>query len=237
VASPADPARVLLGGGLGQEEWPRLVVPAYFHPKVRPGDWLWLAEHPQEVRHVILNVASGPGTAAVPAFRAVTDRLHTAGVSVIGYADTDYGERRAPDILADLAQYQDWYGVDGLCLDRVASGADKLSWFRTLAARLRVAGARSLLFNHGTYPDEGYAGVADLLGTFEGPWASYRRMQVPQWADAHPSEKFYHVLYSVPPGRFDDAVRLAFKRRAAAVYITWRGGANPYDRLPVDDRK
>ena len=41
---------------------PRLVVPAYFHPAVRPGDWEWLAEHADQVRLVILNVANGPGT-------------------------------------------------------------------------------------------------------------------------------------------------------------------------------
>jgi Spherulation-specific family 4 len=220
-----------------QRDWPRLVVPAYFHPDARPRDWAWLAEHPKEVRLVILNVASGPGTAPEPAFRAAVDRLHAAGVGVIGYADTDYGDRRQVDVLADLGQYQDWYGVEGLCLDRVASSADKLPWFSALTARLRAAGARTLFFNHGTHPDAGYAQLAELLGTFEGPWHAYRRLEIPRWTTAFPPEKFYHVVYSVPPGRFDDAVRLALRRRAAAVYVTWRYGDNPYDRLPVDDRK
>ena len=40
---------------------PRLVVPAYFHPAVHPGDWEWLAGHAERVRLVILNVRNGPG--------------------------------------------------------------------------------------------------------------------------------------------------------------------------------
>ena len=39
----------------------RLVVPAYFHPAVRPDQWEWLAEHAPRVRLVILNIQNGPG--------------------------------------------------------------------------------------------------------------------------------------------------------------------------------
>ena len=54
--------------------WPRLVVPAYFHPAVHPGQWEWLAQHAAEVRLVILNIASGPGTRPEPVFQAAVAR-------------------------------------------------------------------------------------------------------------------------------------------------------------------
>src|SRR5215472_7440685 len=46
---------------------PRLVVPAYFRPDVRPGDWDMLAKHASQVRLVILNLANGrrPGREAL----------------------------------------------------------------------------------------------------------------------------------------------------------------------------
>src|SRR5207249_7230360 len=59
---------------------------------------------------------------------------------------------------------------------------------------------------------------------FEGPWPAYRTLNVPRWTRAWPSEKFYHVVYSVPPERSEEAARLAMERHAAAVYITERGG-------------
>ena len=212
----------------------RLVVPAYFHPAADPGGWEWLAEHAASVRLVILNVASGPGAGPEPAFQAVTERLRGAGVRVVGYVDTDYGRRPVPYVTASFGRYQRWYGVHGVCLDRAAAGAPELGYYAVLAARVREMGARAVFFNHGVYPLEGYAEHADLLGTFEGPWHAYQRATVPSWAARWPPEKFYHVVYAVPPERFDDVARLASRRGAASVYITDRDGANPYDRLPAE---
>jgi hypothetical protein len=215
---------------------PRLVVPAYFHPAIHPGDWDWLAGHAERVRLVILNVHNGPGTGLEAPFKDVTERLRTTGVPVIGYLDTGYGQRPAAQVISEFGCYQDWYGVAGVCLDRAAAGASGLAYYGALTARLRKLGARVIFLNHGTYPDEGYARHADLLGTFEGPWSDYLRLKVPPWAAAWPAEKFYHVVYSVPPGQFGEAARLATRRHAASVYLTERGGANPYDRLPLDTR-
>jgi hypothetical protein len=215
---------------------PRLVVPAYFHPGVHPDQWEWLAEHPAQVRLVVLNVANGPGDGPEAPFKEATERLRGAGVPVVGYVDTDYGDRPARLIMTELEQYLDWYGVNGVCLDRVAAAAAKLAYFGALTARVRKLGAQVVFFNHGTYPSAAYAEHADLLGTFEGPWDSYVKLNVPRWVTTWPADKFYHVVYSVPPESFSEAAQLATRRHAAAVYITERGGANPYDSLPIDSR-
>jgi hypothetical protein len=214
---------------------PRLVVPAYFHPAVHPGQWKWLAEHPERVRIVVLNVASGPGIRPEPAFQAVARRLRDAGITVIGYVDTNYGQRFSEQVHDELARYLDWYGVTGVCLDRAAVSAPWVPHYSALAAGARKMGADVVFFNHGTHPVEDYAAHADLLGTFEGPWPLYQRLDVPRWTNAWPAEKFYHVVYSVPPGKSGETVRLAARRRAAAVYVTERGGPNPYDSLPDED--
>lgn len=215
---------------------PLLVVPAYFHPAAHPGDWEWLAGHPERVKLIILNVHNGPGAGPEAPFKEAAELLRAAGVPVIGYVDTGYGRRPAAEVVSEFGRYQDWYDLTGVCLDRAASGASGLPYYGALSARLRALGARFVFLNHGTYPDEGYARHADLLGTFEGPWAAYLRLDVPRWTAAWPEEKFYHVVYSVPPGRLGEAARLATQRHAASVYLTERGGSNPYDRLPVDTR-
>jgi hypothetical protein len=212
---------------------PRLVVPAYFHPSLRPELWASLADHAAQVRLVILNVASGPGAAPDPAFATAAGRLHDAGVAVAGYVDTDYGRRPARLALADLARYRDWYGVANACFDRAASTAQRLGYYAALAGRTRDGGGRVVMFNHGVYPSEGYAGHADLLGTFEGPWHAYRRLAVPGWARSRPDAKFCHVVYAVPPRLFGRAFKVAARRGAGSIYITDNAGGNPYDRLPA----
>jgi hypothetical protein len=211
---------------------PLLVVPAYFHPAACPLQWQWLAEHASEVRLVILNVASGPGTRPQQAFLDAVGLLHRAGVGVIGYVDTGYGRRDAQAALAEAGRYQDWYGVQGVCFDQVAVGVEHLAYYAGLTAQVRAGGAEVVFFNHGAHPAPGYARHADLLGTFEGTPQAYQRLRVPQWTRRFPPSKFYHVVHSVPPSSIPATWQLAVSRRAGAVYITERSGANPYDGLP-----
>lgn len=233
-------ARGLAGmaGGLAStaEPSPKLVVPAYFHPEARPRQWQWLAEHAALIRLVILNVASGPGSEPQDAFRAAVDLLYGAGVDVIGYVDTGYGRRDVQAVLAETGRYQDWYGVQGVCLDQVSTSADDLGHYAALAGKVRAMGAKVVFFNHGAHPDPGYASHADLLGTFEGTWEAYEKLHVPGWTRRWPRAKCYHVVHSVPPERIPDVWRLVARRRVGAIYVTERGGPNPYNGLPAMTR-
>ena len=208
-------------------------MPAYFRPDARPDDWQLLAKHAQQVRLVILNLANGPGTRPDPAYHSALGRLREVGVAIAGYVDTNYGRRPVPEALADLDNFLEWYAVSGVCFDRVSVTAEHLGYYAGLSRDARRAGARVVLFNHGAHPLEAYAEHANLLGTFEGPWRAYLRLAVPRWTRSRPASTFYHVIYSVPRENFDHAFLLATRRRAGSVYVTDRGGANPYDGLPA----
>jgi hypothetical protein len=212
---------------------PRLVVPAYFHPTLDPDDWARMATQSAQIRLVILNPASGPGDQPDPAYREPLARLREAGVPVVGYADTNYGQRPWRAALADITRYLDWYGVAGVMFDRVTAGLPELRDYALLARRARQAGARIVVFNHGVHPHPAYARHADILGTFEGPWNVYLEQAVPRWTRSWPADRFYHVVYSVPPEHLENAFLMAGRRRAACVYVTDLGGGNPYRRLPA----
>jgi len=170
---------------------PQLIVPAYFHPSTHPDEWAWLAERAAQIRMVVLNLASGPGTQPDAAFFPVLDRLRSAGVTVAGYVDTDYGHRPAYDAMADLARFAWWYQVDGVFFDRAAAAAEDVGYYADLARRARATGARLVAFNHGTHPVEAYADHADLLGTFEGTWTAYLELAMPRWARDRPAGQFF----------------------------------------------
>lgn len=212
---------------------PRLIVPAYFHPASHPAEWAWLAGQAEQVRLVVLNLADGPGAAPDAVVRPAVRRLLAAGVPVAGYVDTSYGQRPPREALADLGRYLDWYQVTGVFFDRAPTGAEHLGHYADLAEGARRLGAREVALNHGAHPVEAYAQHADLLGTFEGPWPAYLDLAIPRWARSRPAAQFYHLPHSVPPGSFRDARWLAARRNAGCVYITDRGGPNPWDRLPA----
>jgi hypothetical protein len=211
---------------------PRLVVPAYFHPAAAPEQWARLAREAAQIRLVVLNPASGPGGGPDPAYIRALEPLRAAGVQVAAYVDTNYGQRPLRAALAEIKQYLDWYRVDGVLFDRVSATSADLRHYALLSRRARKLGAGVVAFNHGVHPHEAYARHADIIGTFEGPWQVYLEQAVPQWTRSWPADRFYHVVYSVPPEHLGDAFLMAGRRRAGCVYVTDHGGGNPYNRLP-----
>ncbi|MFD8412506.1 spherulation-specific family 4 protein [Streptomyces sp. NPDC059650] len=207
-----------------------LLVPLYEHPDDRPDDWELLIRSAGLLHSVVLNPASGPGEARDARFAVVAERLRDAGVPVLGYADTDYGRRPHADVVRDLLRHRDWYGADGAFLDQAAPDPALLGHYGRLAVAARAAGARTLVLNHGVHPDPGYAELADLVVTFEGPWDAYRNAAVPSWTADHPADRFCHLVYAVPPGA--PAAELARQRRAAVHCAVPGTGAHPWGTLP-----
>jgi hypothetical protein len=210
----------------------RAVVPAYFHPAVDQPAWERLAGCASQIRLVVVNPADGPGRRPDPSYLAVLPMLRESIVDVAGYVDTAYGLRDAADVLDEVARYRDWYGITGLFLDQVSSGESHLGYYAALSQAARTAGVQQVAFNHGTHPAAGYADLADLLGTFEGPWRAYVEAQVPDWARFRRPEQLFHLVYSVPRQRHADAWALVAGRGAAGAFVTDHGGANPWDYLP-----
>ncbi|MFE5797349.1 spherulation-specific family 4 protein [Streptomyces sp. NPDC056503] len=194
-----------------------LLVPFYEHPTDRPEGWAALVAAAPTLHGVVLNPANGAGEAPDPAFAEAAGRLRAAGVRILGYADTAYGRRPHAEVVADLLRHRDWYGADGAFLDQVATAPDALPHYRRLAVAARAAGAATLVLNHGAHPDEGYAELADLLVTFEGPWDTYRTLDLPA-APHH-----CHLVYAAPPGF----------RPATGIHCAVPGtGAHPWGTLP-----
>ena len=165
---------------------------------------------------IVLNLASGPGAQPDAAFFPALDRLRSAGVTVAGYVDTNYGHRPADDAMAELARY--WTGTrsTGCSSTGPRRAAEDVGHYADLAGRARDTGARLVAFNHGAHPVEAYADHADLLGTFEGPWTAYLELAVPRWVRSRPAGQFFHLLHSVPVASFGDAAWLAARRNAGA---------------------
>lgn len=213
------------------------VVPAYFHPAVAPDEWRMLAGAASSVRLVVVNVASGAGGQRDQAYVEAIDRLQLAGVPVAGYVDTDYGARDRADALAEVARYRDWYRVPAVFFDRVSSGIEHVPHYRMLAANSRRLGMELVAFNHGTHPVRDYADYADLLGTFEGPFPAFLQLDVPSWVHDFPADRFFHLLYDTPSMLAGTVATLAAERNVGSVYLTERGGPNPWDTLPADFRR
>ncbi|MFG2118458.1 spherulation-specific family 4 protein [Streptomyces sp. NPDC048710] len=206
-----------------------LLVPYYEHPAVRPAAWAAILAAAPRLYGVVLNPASGPGHRPDAAFAETAARLRTAGVTLLGYSDTGYGRRPYEDVVRDLRRHREWYGTQGAFLDQVPSGIGESGHYERLTTAARTLGCVTLALNHGTPPHPAYAALADLLVTFEGPWAAYLR--TPPQPRHYPSGvRVCHLVHGVPA---DADMAGAARERGAAVHCAVPGtGAHPWGTLP-----
>ncbi|GAA5003138.1 spherulation-specific family 4 protein [Kitasatospora paranensis] len=213
----------------------RLLIPLYVHPAVEPEAWQAVAAAgPDRVAGVVLNIADGPGPAPDHAFTAAAEKLHRSGIPVLGYADTAYGARGHAEVVTDLLNHREWYGVDGVYFDQVSADPGALPHYRRLVTAARAAGCGVVVLGHGSHPDPQYAdvGLADCLVTFEGDWTDYQELEPPVWTRRHPAARFCHLVYDVPESAAAQVGKLAAAHGAGLGCASPAGGENPWSALP-----
>jgi hypothetical protein len=206
-------------------------VPAFFYSG---SIWEQAADSKPAPSVMILDISGlGAGDAPVAHFQEVVRQEKAAGGTILGYSSTAFGQRPAAQVQADARNYKAWYGVSGMFLDEVRGVPGQLPYYRELAAYIhRVIRGSVVWINPGTYPDQGYMSVADVVMAFEGEYAAYRGLEVPGWAYDYQASRFAHTIYDTPPSQVRSAISLSRSRNAGYVYVTDESGANPYNGLP-----
>ena len=202
--------------GDGEVPAHRALIPAYLPPAQLEA----LAEHHGNGSVLILNPASGPGTAFDPAYAKAIATAHEHGWRVIGYVPTGYGDRDRAAVEADAARYAGWYRIDGIFLDEVAHDVAHLPYYQAL--RQRIPGL--LVINPGIVPDQGYLGTADVIVTYEGPYGG--RVARPSWL---PDGRAAQLVYATPEKA---ALALASEAPAGYLYVTSHELPDPWSALP-----
>jgi glutathione peroxidase-family protein len=184
---------------------------------------------------MILNVTgTGAGTAAVAHFQSLVNRARKAGVTVLGYSSTEYGQRPAAQVETDAKNYKAWYKVNGMFLDLTANTSGELGYYRTLASYIHKVSPGSVIWlNVGAYPARGYMSVGNVVVAFEGSYASYRSQQVPSWTSHYRARRFADVIYATPASDLIGAVSLSKRRHVGSLFVTnLAGSPDPYSALP-----
>jgi hypothetical protein len=217
-------ATVLVGRGPERRaDCPASLVPAYLYPDAI----LKLVEGSRLPEVLVINPASGPGSALDPGYREAVAAAQKAGARVLGYVATGWGGRAAAAVEADVDRYRSWYAVDGVFLDEVSSAAATLGHYRALSAQARVAGAHFVVINPGAVPAHGYFAIADLVVTFEGPISGYDPPARPAGIAA---KRVAHLIYGA--SREQALGALEQTPSAGYVYVTSGTLPHPWGTIP-----
>lgn len=148
-----------------------MLVPAYSYPNP-PTFWNLLLAAVPPVKYVVANVSSGPGVTADPNYTAVISAALAAGLTVLGYVDTNYAAVPAATADANVGLWQSLYGVTSIFFDRSSALIGDEPYYAARTAVVRSTPGAITALNFGTIPDSGYMASADIAVVFEGDYAT-----------------------------------------------------------------
>lgn len=144
---------------------------------VDPGsDWDTVASAAANAEIIaIINPNSGPNPSGPnSAYRTYMAKMASAGVQMIGYVYTSYGDRSMADVQADIDTYANLYpGLSGIFFDEGATEASEVPFYTTAYNYvLTKSGYVHSIINPGQQPAEGYLAVSTSLVIFENTGTS-----------------------------------------------------------------
>ena len=223
-------------GGSEQETGQKIAVPSYFYPCTGTTNCYWdqLHQGVPTVGIAIINPSSGPGTSKSNAYTQQTNRTQNTGIITLGYVYTDYGNRSATQVKADIDKYYQWYKVDGIFFDEgYSSNCSKTGYYLDLTKYVKSKGGKGVsIVNFGTTTPECYINTTDILVTFESNYSSYIKWKASGWENKYPASRFWHLVYNTPESSLANALSLSKNRNAGWLYITPDNLPNPWDTLP-----
>jgi hypothetical protein len=186
------------------------------------------AAHPGVPIIFVINPADGPGGSKQASYVSGIAQLKAAGITVIGYVNTDFTNVSIADCEAAVDKYHAWYGIDGIMFDCQGNAASQLVYYETLTAYVKALGMKLVVDNPGTDVPLSFIGAsADVLCIYES--GGYPPITTLAAYGASPKSNFAYIALSV-------GFNAAFVTKSTAyvdwVYPTDQGGGNPYTVLP-----
>jgi Spherulation-specific family 4 len=209
-----------------------IIVPGYFYPSPTT---LWdsASSTSGAVSYIVANPANGPGTALDGAYASAIARAQAAGVRVMGYVHTSYGQRSLTAVKADIATWKQFYGVTDIFFDEASDSSQYLSYYQGLADVVHATPGAKTMFNPGTNVDQGYMAMADIVNIFEGTASDLARFSPASWVASYPKSRFSYLVYGVTSSSsMTTLLTQTAAMHAGYVYITNDILPNPWDTLP-----
>lgn len=219
-----------------------ILVPAYFDggPSSPWNDLVAARQnYPGVPITAILNPSNGIFTKADPGLASAIASFTAVGGKVVGYVDTQTTGRALSDVEANIDDYVNYYGADvsGVFLDNMGGPKNLLPYFQSVADYVHQNHpGLGIIGNPGTYPDPGYANVADTLVIFENPMSKWGSVapQDNKWVQQRSNSGQAIITYGAACTDMQTVASAAATAlfNVGWVYATDDDGSNPWDTLP-----
>jgi len=216
----------------------KLAIPAYIYPDTEAGERYWnqLVQGAPTVGIAIVNPESGVGPALDPSYQTQVNILRSRSIKPIGYVNTERGRRPLATVKAEIDQYNIWYGIRDIMLDKVTeTDCSKVSYYQELYnyVRSRTANA-TVVISPGSNFSECMMRIGNdvIAVAFEDSYTNYKKWQPDSWMASYPANRFWHQISGASATNLVAAVRRAKELRAGWIYITPDKDSDPWNSLP-----
>ncbi len=208
------------------------IVPLYSYPS----DAAWKAivaakqAHPSVTVRAIINPDSGPGASKDMAYATGIATLNAAGIVVLAYVATTYGQKAPAAAQAEIDTYKTWYpGLKGIFFDEMSNKAGDEPYYQGLDYHAKGTGYTVTVGNPGAAIPASFVGTVDTILIYESEGLpTVASLDV--FSGTYAPNNFGVIPYGVPA--LDAAFVTAARAHVGFIYLTDDGLPNPWDALP-----
>jgi hypothetical protein len=208
-----------------------IMVALYFDPQFLLWDSLidLKNQYPNVNVLAVINPNNGPGNIKDTTYYTEVLKLQSAGITVLGYTFTNYGQRDIDLIFQDINKYTLWYNVDGIFFDEVANFGQEET-LKTLDDYANAKGASITMGNPGTDIPPSYIGIMDNYIIYENKGLPDLNSIEERYSEL---DKQHYSVTSYGVMDFDSNYITALSEFVQYMYVTNDDMPNPYDTLSI----
>lgn len=215
----------------------RMLIPLYSHPRDEQGE-LWKRVVQAAKKTTALTVIFGViREDAVAVGRPDSDylhglhKLHDAGIKVLAYVETSYGDRSMQDVKDDVKAYSQYFAIDGIFFDEVSGSMDHLAYYEALISYARSFSAVEEVILNSSYIDKTFIdhSSADSLIVFEGDHPQWLTFDTSEYTGIA-SQRLNAIINKVTDVQsMKNVIDSTINRQLGTIYITDQA----FDLLPT----
>jgi len=184
-------------------------------------------QYPNVPIWAIMDPANGPGTSIDPTYIDAMAQLRAAGIILLGYVNTNYGQRAKSLVNTDIGRWVNWYQPDGIFLDLMSI---KHAYYSSITAYAKSLGIQMVNGNPGTNINASAGADVDITTIFENSYLPTPLSQFQNWYNVYPPPKLSLISYNIPtlPTSFITSASEHF----GWLFISDQPGPDPYEAYP-----
>jgi hypothetical protein len=224
-----------------EKEGEAILIPLYSYPDLDEENSTWQKIIDLKKKYLnkrivaIVNPENGDFNSLNEDFVNAIKELSKAGVEVIGYIYTSYGDRDKNEILKDIDNWNNFYklyGIRGIFFDEVSTDENQLKYYTNIINYAKSKGFYFNVLNPGTYTNQIYidSEISDIVVDYENNY-SYFKNDLPILNTPSYITSLGFLIHSMNENKTKKLYDFTKEHNLTYFYFTEDNDSNPYDSV------